>query len=231
MTKYLGYIIEVGRGIRMDPDKMKAIKEWQPPKTLKGVRSFLSFANYYRYFIKQYTDIAKPLVDLTKKNTPFVWGSAQRDAFETMKQRFAEDPVLAHFDPTLDTQVEPDASGWATSGVLNQFDPKIQAWRPVVFYSSRYSPAECNYDIHDKELLAIVKCIKEWSSELRGLSKPFTILTDHRNLEPFMTKKSLNERQVRWSEFLSQFKFTLEHRPRTQTTVPDALSRREQDIP
>jgi hypothetical protein len=148
-----------------------------------------------------------------------------------MKQRFAEDPVLAHFDPTLDIQVEPDTSGWATSGVLNQFDPKIQAWRLVAFYSSRYSPAECNYDIHDKELLAIVKCIKEWSSELRGLSKPFTILTDHKNLEPFMTKKSLNERQVRWSEFLSQFKFTLEHRPGTQTTVPDALSRREQDIP
>jgi hypothetical protein len=71
MTKYLGYIIEVGRGIRMDPDKMKAIKEWQPPKTLKGVRSFLGFANYYRCFIKQYTGIAKPLVDLTKKDTSF----------------------------------------------------------------------------------------------------------------------------------------------------------------
>jgi hypothetical protein len=76
MTKYLSYIIEVGRGIRMDPDKMKAIKEWQHPKTLKGVRSFLSFTNYYRCFIKQYTDIAKPLMDLTKKDTPFVWGSA-----------------------------------------------------------------------------------------------------------------------------------------------------------
>jgi hypothetical protein len=76
MTKYLGYIIEVGRGIRMDPNKMKAIKEWQHPKTLKGVRSFLGFANYYRCFIKQYTDITKPLVDLTKKDTPFVWGSA-----------------------------------------------------------------------------------------------------------------------------------------------------------
>jgi hypothetical protein len=76
MIKYLSYIIEVGRGIRMDPDKMKAIKEWQHPKTLKGVRSFLSFANYYRCFIKQYTDIAKPLMDLTKKDTPFVWGSA-----------------------------------------------------------------------------------------------------------------------------------------------------------
>jgi hypothetical protein len=59
----------------MDPNKMKAIKEWQPPKTLKGVRSFLGFPNYYRCFIKQYTDIAKPLVDLTKKDTPFVWGS------------------------------------------------------------------------------------------------------------------------------------------------------------
>jgi hypothetical protein len=75
ITKYLGYIIKVGRGIRMDPNKMKAIKEWQPPKTLKGVRSFLGFTNYYRCFIKQYTNIAKPLVDLTKKDTLFAWGS------------------------------------------------------------------------------------------------------------------------------------------------------------
>jgi hypothetical protein len=230
-TKYLGYIVEVGRGISMDPEKTKAIKEWKPPTNLKGVQSFLGFANYYRLFIKQYTDIAKPLTDLTRKDCPFAWGKAQEDAFETMKQRFAEDPILAHFDPMLDTRVEPDSSGWATGGVLSQFDPKIQTWRPVAFYSSRHSPAECNYDIHDKELLAIIKCIKEWSSELRGLSKPFTVLTDHKNLEPFMTKKSLNERQVRWSEFLSEFNFTLEHRPGKQATIPDALSRREQDVP
>ena len=104
-------------------------------------------------------------------------------------------------------------------------------WRPVAFYSARHSVAECNYDIHDKELLAIIKCIKEWSSELRGLAKPFTILTDHKNLEPFTTKRLLNERQVRWSEFMAPFHFTLRHRAGKEAVIPDALSRREQDIP
>lgn len=92
-------------------------------------------------------------------------------------------------------------------------------------------PAECNYDIHDKELLTIIKCVKEWNSELRGLKKPFTILTDHKNLEPFTTKKVLNERQVRWMELLTSLSFKLKHRPGKSSIIPDALSRREQDVP
>lgn len=101
----------------------------------------------------------------------------------------------------------------------------------MAFFSAKHLPAECNYDIHDKELLAIVKCLKEWASELRSLSKPFSILTDYKNLEPFLTKKVLTKRQVRWSELLLQFNFVLQHRPGEQATVPDALSRRDQDVP
>ena len=107
----------------------------------------------------------------------------------------------------------------------------MTGWRPVAFFSAKHNPAECNYDIHDKELLAIIKCMKEWHSELRGLAKPFEILTDHKNLEPFTVKKILTERQVRWSEFLSQFNFRLSYRPGKDAIVPDALSRREQDLP
>lgn len=230
-TKYLGYIIEVGVGIKMDPDKVKAIVEWLPPTSVKGVRSFLGFANYYRIFIKDYASISKPLTDLTKKDNKFLWTEACQLAFEQLKKMFQEEPILATFNPDLDTQLEADSSGWATGGVLTQLDPVLQAWRPVAFFSAKHLPAECNYDIHDKELLAIVKCVKEWHSELRGLNKPFTILTDHKNLEPFTTKKNLNERQVRWSQLLSTLNFQLKHRPGSSSIIPDALSRRDQDIP
>ena len=107
----------------------------------------------------------------------------------------------------------------------------MTSWRPIAFFSAKHNLAKCNYDIYNKELLAIIKCIKEWHSELRGLAKPFEILTDHKNLEPFTVKKILTERQVRWSEFLSQFNFRLSHRPGKDAIVPDALSRREQDLP
>lgn len=230
-TKYLGFIVEAGVGIRMDPDKVKAIVEWKRPTTVKGVRSFLGFANYYRRFIAKYADTVKPLLNLTRKDTPFLWTEVCDSAFATLKQRFIEEPVLVTYDPTRETRVEPDSSGWASGGVLAQYDSVIQSWRPVAFFSAKHLPAECNYDIHDKELLAIVKCVKEWSSELRGLARPFTILTDHKNLEPFLTKRLLSERQIRWAEFLAPFRFTLQHRPGRDTVIPDALSRREQDVP
>ena len=229
-TKYLGYVIEVGKGIRMDPDKTKAIREWATPQTEKGVRSFLGFCNYYRLFIRDYATTAMPLTELTKKGVSFQWTDRENKAFEMLKAKFEQDQVLANYNPDRETRLEPDASGWAAGGVLSQRED-VTGWRPVAFFSAKHNPAECNYDIHDKELLAIVKCMKEWHSELRGLAKPFEILTDHKNLEPFTVKKILTERQVRWSEFLSQFNFRLSHRPGKDAIVPDALSRREQDLP
>lgn len=101
----------------------------------------------------------------------------------------------------------------------------------MAYYSKKLSPAECNYDIHDKELLAIVRCLKEWRSELIGLKKPFQILTDHKNLKYFMASKRLTERQVRWAQLLSQFNFKLKFRAGKHGRRPDALSRRAQDIP
>ena len=100
--------------------------------------------------------------------------------------------MLANYDPEKETRLETDASGWATGGVLSQKDPLL-GWRPTAFFSAKHNPAECNYDIHDKELLAIIKCLKEWHSKLRGLACPFKILTDHKNLEPFTTKKALSK--------------------------------------
>ncbi|XP_044717041.1 Pol [Hirsutella rhossiliensis] len=146
-----------------------------------------------------------------------------------LKRRFCESPVLKQWDPSLPTFLETDCSGYALGGVLSQEGPDGRR-HACAFFSKRLSPAEYNYPIHDKEMLAIMRCLDNWNAELRSCG-PFTILTDHRNLEYFMTRQKLTERQSRWAAELSQFDFKLEYRPGSEAVVPDALSRREQDKP
>jgi len=98
-TKYLGFIIEAGKGIRMDPEKVEAIQGWQAPTTVKGVRGFLGFANFYRRFIRDYSDLTAPLTRLTKKDTPFQWTQEADDAFKKLKDLFVSEPILLQFDP------------------------------------------------------------------------------------------------------------------------------------
>lgn len=229
-TKYLGFIIELGKGICVDPEKVKAIQEWEAPTNIKGVRSFIGFANFYRAFISNFTELAAPLLPLIKKGTNFHWGKAQRDSFEAMKTRFISAPILAMWHEDRITVLEADCSGWAMGGCLSQYGEDGLLY-PVAYFSKKLSPAECNYEIHDKELLAIVRCMEEWRGELVGLAKPFVVLSDHKNLKYFQTTRKLSERQVRWSHYLSQFNFKLQFRAGKNSERPDALSRRDQDMP
>ena len=228
-VKYLGFIVEAGKGIRVDPEKVQAIQQWQRPRSVKGVRSFLGFANYYRQFIPKFSNIASPLTALTKKDAAFAWSKECQTAFEELKLRLITAPVLAQWDPDRETVVETDSSGYVTGGALSQRgDDGIM--RPVAFFSKKNAPAECNYPIHDKELLAIIRCLEHWDAELRSVAS-FTVLTDHLNLQYFTKKQPLSERQARWAETLSRYNFTIKHRPGKEAMVPDALSRREQDMP
>ncbi|XP_044717010.1 reverse transcriptase (RNA-dependent DNA polymerase) domain-containing protein [Hirsutella rhossiliensis] len=203
------------KGIACDPEKQRAIREWEAPTTVKGVRSFLGFANYYRIFIPDYAKITQSLDALLKKGTAFHWGRAENEAFQELKRRFCESPVLKQWDPSLPTF-------WRRIAQATHWEASCRR--------KRLSPAEYNYPIHDKEMLAIMRCLDNWNAELRSCG-PFTILTDHRNLEYFMTRQKLTERQSRWAAELSQFDFKLEYRPGSEAVVPDALSRREQDKP
>jgi hypothetical protein len=228
-TKYLGFIIEAGKGIRMDPDKVRAIVEWETPHSVKGVRSFLGFANFYRRFIKGFSRIVEPLTDITKKGIAFAWTKEADESFKLLKKMFVSAPILVQFDPERETVVEADSSGWATGGVLSQYDDD-GLLRPCAYFSRKNLPAECNYKIYDKELLAIVRCLQEWESELRSVER-FKIITDHRNLRYFTSLRHLSERQMRWADLLSRFNFTISYRPGKESSRPDALSRREQDMP
>ena len=214
----------------MDPKKVSAIKEWEAPTNARGVRSFIGFANFYRDFIDSFSEIVAPLIKLTKKGEPWKWEDKQQEAFDKLEQSFISAPVLAQWDPDRPTVVEPDCSGWALGACLSQ-EGSDEKLRPVAYLSKTLTPTEVNYEIHDKELLAVVRALEEWRAELTGLKDPFLVLSDHKNLEYFMSTRQLSERQVRWAEFLSRFRFTLKHRPGKLSLRPDALSRREQDIP
>jgi transposase InsO family protein len=232
-TKYLGMIIqsrsEDGKPgqIRMDPEKVAAIREWETPRNAKEIQSFIIFANFYRRFIKDFSKTALPLTKLTRKNVPFEWTQEAGEAFQTLKNAFTSSPVLQHFDPDLACTIETDASDDACGGVL--FQPNHEGiLQPVAYFSKRHSPAESNYEIYDKELMAIVRAFEEWRPELEGSPEPIDVVTDHRNLEYFMTSKQLSRRQARWSEFLSRFDFVIKYRPGSQYRA-DGLSRRPQD--
>jgi hypothetical protein len=132
--------------------------------------------------------------------------------------------MLAYFDPEKETWVEIDASNFVIAGVLSQMHNGVL--QPVAFFSKKMSPAECNYMIYDKELLAIICLFKLWKPEVTSLApkNPVQVFTDHKNLEYFITTKQLNRRQARWAEFLSEFNFKIMYRPGKQGEKPDILT-------
>ena len=228
-TEFLGFIISP-KGISMDPKKVEAITSWPTPTCQKDVMSFLGFANFYRRFVRSFSRIATPLTALLKKTSlRFAWTASAQQAFDTLKLAFTTAPILAHFDPSLPCIVEPDASDFACGGVLSQKDSSGLV-RPIAFLSKKFSPAEINYEIHDKEMLAIIICLKEWRAYLEGAQHTISILTDHKNLEYFVTTKQLNRRQVRWAQLLANYDFVVKYRPGIQNGKADALSRRSDHI-
>ena len=228
-VKYLGMIITT-KGIKMDPAKVATIVNWPQLKGIKDVQAFLGLANFYRRFIRGFSRLARPLTNLTRKNTPFNWNEKCMKAFSQLKTMFTTAPVLAHYDPRLQSVVEVDASDYCVSGILSQFG-EDGILRPVAFFSHKLEPAQCNYEIYDKELLAVITAFKAWRSELEGSELPVKVVSDHKNLQCFMSTKDLSRRQARWAEFMSRFRFTLDYRPGRQGTKPDSLTRRSGDLP
>ena len=129
-----------------------------------------------------------------------------------MKEIFTTRPVLATLDLDKEFRVEADASNFATGGVLS-VKCEDDLWRPVSFISKALNETERNYEIHDKEMLGVIRCLEAWRHFLEGARVKFEIWMDHKNLEYFMTSKNLNRRQARWALYLSRFDFILKHVP------------------
>jgi hypothetical protein len=222
--EFLGYIIS-SKGISMDPSKVSAITSWPAPQSVHDIQVFIGFANFYRRFIENYSKIILPLTSLLKKNVDFSWTNLSQKAFEYLKLRFTTFPILRHFDPHRPSIIETDASDFAIACIISQRDDK-GVLHPIAFYSRKLSSAEINYEIYDKEMLAIVTAFKEWRSYLEGAQHQTTVLTDHRNLEWFKETKKYTRRQARWAELLAGYDFIIVYRPGSKGGKPDALSRR-----
>jgi len=220
---YLGYILSP-TGLSMDSVKIQAIQDWPEPRKVKDIQSFLGFANFYRRFIHNYSDIVVPLTRLTRKDKKWDFSDVCHKAFNDLKSAFLSAPVLTHWIPDSPIIVETDASDYAIAAILSIILPNGEI-HPVAFLSRTLSASELNYDTHDKELLAIFDAFKKWRHYLEGSGSPLDIVTDHKNLEYFSTTKLLTRRQARWSEFLSQFNLTIRFCPGKLGTKPDTLTR------
>ena len=194
-VEFLGVVIGPG-GVRMQKDKVDGILNWPTPRSTRNVQKFMGLANYYRQFIQDFSMVAKPLNMLVGKDRKWEWGVEQQKAFEELKRRFTTEPVLAVPDRDQEMKVEADASDYAMGGTLlvKGADGK---WRPVAFISKSLSPAERNYEIHDKEMLAVIRCLEDWRHYLESTKKEFEIWTGHKNLQYFMTSQKPNHRQAR----------------------------------
>ena len=229
---YLGLVI-TSDGIRIDPHKVSAVQQWNTPMCVQDLQAFIGFANFYRQFIHGFLSIVASMIATVKKDARknFEWTSACQKAFDLLKQRFTTAPILAHFDYEKECIVETDASDNVSAGVLSQYNNENGKLHPVAFFSRKHSPQEINYEIYDKELLAIIKAFEEWQLMLKGAGLLIKILTDHRNLQYFMTTKQLSRRQARRSEYLSCFNFVIQFWPGKLGAKPDALTRRSGDLP
>ena len=226
---YLGMFVEQGK-ISMDPAKLRGILDWPTPTTVKEVRSFLGFGNYYRKFIKGYSTVAAPLHELLKADHKFLWTDECEKSFQDLKMAFTQEPVLQMPDTTKAFQIEADASIYASGAVLTQYDLNGRR-HPVAFLSKTFNPTERRYEIYDRELLAIMRALREWRHYLHGNPHQTIIYSDHLNLQYFKQPQKLNDRQRRWIPELSQFDYKLIHMPGSRMTQSDALSRRPDHHP
>jgi hypothetical protein len=221
---FLGYLISP-HGVRMDPKKVEAVTAWPIPQSQHDIQVFLGFANFYRKFINEYSHVVAPLTALLKKDVAFRWSPEAQKAFRTLKEAFTTVPILRHFDRTRPAILEADASNEALGGTVSQYDDD-GVLHPCAFHSRKFTPPERNYEIYDKEMLAIVECMDVWRHFFEGADHKLKVLTDHKNLVWFTETKSYNRRQARWAEKLSRFDFVIQFRPGVEAGKPDALSRR-----
>ncbi len=183
---FLGYIVSA-EGVRMDTDKVQVVVNWPTPDSRKALQRFLGFANFYRWFIRNFSQLAAPLTALTSTKTPFRWSRAAGATFAKLRSCFVSAPILVAPDPSRQFVVEVNASEVPPDGKMHPWkmsSPPDGKMHPCAYFSHRLSPAERNYDIGNRELLAVKLALEEWRHWLEGSGVPFVVWTDHKNLDP-----------------------------------------------
>jgi hypothetical protein len=215
---YLGFVISSNE-LKMDPEKVKAIKDWPSPKNIFEVRSFHGLASFYRKFIRNFSGICAPMMDTVKKRHKyFHWTEEAEKSFKLLKEKITGQPVLVLPDFSKTFQVRCDASGFAIGAVLSQDN------RPIAYFSEKLNDAKVKYSTYDKEFYAIIQALKKWRHYL--ILKEFVLYSDNHALQFITRQEKLNQKHAKWVEYMQNFTFVIKHISGTANKVVDALSRK-----
>jgi RNase H-like domain found in reverse transcriptase len=160
-----------------------------------------------------------------RKEQEWEWKEEQQNTFDTLKVRFTTNLILCTADPETLLRVESDTSDYVMGAILSM-KCKDDKWRPCTFYLNSLSNVERNYNVHDKEMLGIIRALEAWRHHLEGATHKVEVWCDHRNLQYFMGAKKLNQQQACWTLYLTRFDFEMIHKPGASIGKVDALSRR-----
>ncbi len=225
---YLELIIII-KEIKMNFSKINIIVNWLILINVKDVQSFLDFANFYRRFIYDYSRIATSLTRLIRKDVLFVWFQKCQIAFNILKKVFTFKIILCHYNSDHKIVIEINALNYVFKDILSQYDEN-EILHSIAYFSKKHNSVECNYEIYDKELMIIVCAFEKWWSELEDSIYSVEMITNHKNLEYFMSTKQLSHHQARWSEFLSKFNYCIAYHFDKIDDKLNALTRRSENL-
>ena len=206
----------------MDSAKVSTIINWSTLVNVKDVQSFLKFINFYKTFIYSYNKITVSLTHFIKKDVVFTWSLKYQMTFNILKKTFTSDVIFCHYNSNHKIVIETDTSDYMSESILSQYNEK-GVLHSVIYFLKKHNPAECNYEIYDKEFITIVYVFKKWHSELKGSTSPVKVITDHKNLKYFIFIKQLSCCQACWSEFLFCFNYCITYYSNKAESKSDAL--------
>ena len=210
--------------LRMNSKKMKVIINWARFTNFKKVQVFVSFVNFYRRFVRDFSKKIKVFTRMIKKFVRFEWIVEIEKVFNLFKKTMTEIFILRHYDRIKQIILKIDFSNYVNAKTLSQYDDE-EVLHFVIFYSRNMILIECNYEIYNKELLIIIRCLKHWRFEFENIEKSIKIFIDHKNLKIFMISKKLISRQIRWTKILSKFNIVIQFQSKAQNLKIDVLTR------
>ena len=212
------------KSLRMNSKKIQNIVNWARSICIKKMQIFVNFCNFYRRFIKAFSKLVKLLIKMIKKKIDFEWIDLVNETFEVLKKQMIEISILRHYDRNRKTILKIDFFDWCLDEMLSQYDDE-KVLHSMTFFSKKMILVECNYEIYDKKLLAIIRCLKYWRLEFEDIDEFVEIYIDHKSLKIFITSKKFTSRQVRWVEILIDYNIKIQYQFEVKNVKVDVLTR------